>query len=195
MLHLEAQDCTPHPLPLGSGDGGLVDFWADEVGKLLASQLEASGDRFFVGVACDTAFAGQGLGSYENPRHVPTLPLVGPEELAALDPGYEWRIPGDITRQLVSFGEAKKNIHLLGGRVQDAKGTSHYQVKFRGHRTWTMSRNVDPVPDDFLRQLVEIAEYPFPVIKWVLLTGKPVPEPQLRLAGCMCRNDESCTQV
>jgi hypothetical protein len=58
-----------------------------------------------------------------------------------------------------------------------------------------MSRNVDPVPDDFLRQLVEIAEYPFPVIKWVLLTGKPVPEPQLRLAGCMCRNDESCTQV
>jgi hypothetical protein len=194
MLHLESLG-APHPLPAGCGDSGLVDFWAEEVGKVLQCQLEVSGERFFIGVACDIAFAGGALGAYDNPSGQVTLPLVGPDQLAQLDPGYEWKIAPDAIRQQVGFAETKKNIHLLGGRVQDAKGTSHFQVKFSGARPWPLDRNVDPVSDAFLRELIPITGYPLSVIKWVLLTGNRVPMPRFRLEAFACSNDQTCARL
>jgi hypothetical protein len=185
-IDLPDETVTPHPLPQGCSGDGLAEFWAQDVAKVLAAHNQCClRDGPFIGVACDKAFAGEPLGSYENPQGLPVLPLVGPDNVKELAPAYEWRVSVDLLRKDVSFADAKKHVPLLGGRVQGATG-SHYPVKFRGARTWVLDWNDDPVPDTFIRELVEITGYPFPVIKATLLTGVPVGPPEFRISQLIC---------
>ena len=57
----------PHPMHQGSEGKGLVKFWQDEVGRILfVHDTVCERSEFFIGVACDSAFAGGPLGEYNN---------------------------------------------------------------------------------------------------------------------------------
>src|ERR1700721_9428 len=45
-----------HPVPADSGDGGLVDFWREEIGKVYEIHKRHCGVDYCIGVACDFAF-------------------------------------------------------------------------------------------------------------------------------------------
>jgi hypothetical protein len=164
---------SPHPVPEGCEGQGFVAMWAEEVGKLLALHdgLRNTTEPFCVGVACSKAFADLPIGTYSNgaPR---MFPLCGPAEIDYLGDAYYWVTSSNIVRKDVSFKDAHDNLHLIGGRVHKANGTSHYRVEFSGARSWPLDRNTDPIPERFLRQLVSITGFPLEVIKQTLITGE-----------------------
>jgi hypothetical protein len=162
-----------HPLPAGIEANEFAAKWADELGRLhtLHASLCSPGS-FFIGVACTLAFAGENLGSYNNPTSLPALPLVGPDQVHHLDDAFKWDIPAGMHDRKVSFGDAYHRIRFLGGEVHNPSGSSHYQVRFRGARTWPLDVNVDPIPDRFLKQLEPITGQSIEVIKYVLLNGR-----------------------
>jgi len=162
-----------HPLPKGCKSEESTLKWSEELGRLynLHSQCSTA-KRFFIGIACTMAFAGKAKGDYLNPEHRPHFPLVGPDELESLDDGFDWEIPPEIHSQNVSFNDAYTKVRLLGGDVKKADGTSHYQVKFKGQRTWPLDCNIDPVPERFLKELEPITGLRLEVIKFVLLRGE-----------------------
>lgn len=175
-----------HPVPTECEDQGLVELWADEVGRLLAAHDECpKSSTFFIGVACVSAFACGTLNRYGSSA-ARVFPLVGPSEISLLAPAYEWVISRDIVQQDVPFSAAKRNLKFLGGKVEDSDGTSHCQVKFKCNRTWPLDTNYDPVPDDHLRELSPITGYPLSVIKAVLLSGEAPPKPVCRLSKILC---------
>lgn len=162
----------PHPLPKGCDCDEFSLRWSEELGRLyvLHSTRSIAG-KYFIGVACTTAFAGKTKGSYLNPLKHPYFPLVGPDELGSLDDAYDWEIPPGTSKQKISFKDAYNKIRLLGGEVHQPSGSSHYPVKFKGKRTWPLDSNIDPVPDRFLKQLEAITGERLEVIKFVLLNG------------------------
>jgi hypothetical protein len=171
-----------HPIPEGCGSEGLIDFWVDELGKLLLLH-DACGtrDRFFIGVACSRGFAGGPVGEYINPSGARAFPLVCPHSLDTLEDAYEWDVPSDFHTKPISFDDARRHVFRLGATSVDPPvGDSHYKVRFPGGRPWTLDPNVDPVPDRFLRELVDITGYPLAVIKTTLRTGA-LPGRKLRL--------------
>lgn len=161
-----------HPLPSGIESNTFSLKWAEEVGRLYTLHSErCSAGNFFIGVACTSAFAGEQKGSYENADDLPTFPLVGPSEVDDLDDSLEWDIPADTRNRKVSFNDAYKRIAFLGGTVHSPTGSSHYQVRFAGARTWPLDANIDPIPDRFLKQLEPITGQKLQVVKYVLLNG------------------------
>ncbi len=171
----------PHPVPIGTENEGLVDFWADELGKILTLHDEYSTrNEFFIGVACEPAFANNDTCQYDIQNDSRVFPLVGPDTLDQLNDAYKWDIPPNIRQKSVSFNDALKNVSILGATAIDSpSGGSHYKVKFEGERPWTLDPNVDPVPDRFLRELTCITHYPLLVIKTALINGC-IPEKRLR---------------
>ena len=164
---------TKHPIPESCSDDGLVDLWSEEMGKLLSVHDNVqTGTGFFIGVACDLAFSGQPLGKYRPP---PTraLPLVGPTDMAALESSCGWSVLPATHGREVSFAQVIRNIHLLGAtEVRPPGSGSHYMVSFPGTRPWPLDKNVDPLPDRFLKQLIDKTGYALPVIKSVLVSGR-----------------------
>jgi hypothetical protein len=162
-----------HPLPTGIERDAFSSKWADELGRLYGLHSKSSPrGKFFIGIACTLAFAGEQKGSYDNPDNVPTFPLVAPGEVRDLDDLYKWEIPEGTRRREVSFHDAYNRIELLGGKVHKPSGSSHYQVRFDGARTWPLDRNIDPVPDRFLKQLEPITGQNLETIKYVLVSGE-----------------------
>ena len=177
-------DAPVHPTPEGAAQGVLVQLWAEELGRLLAAHDGCLPDDkgFFVGVACDSAFTGGLTGSYPLTagRH---FPMIGPQNLARLIDAYEWELEHDLHRRRVSFAAARRNCHVIGAvDVEEPEGDSHYKVVFRNARSWTLDRNVDPVPARFLKELTPITGYPYPVVKSALLNGV-LPSRTLRLSS------------
>jgi len=176
-------DYAPHPVPNSCSDeDGLIQFWSDEVGRLLSLHDKISPARFFIGIACPSAFAGEDASAYPASVTSRRFPIVGPSDLASLDDAYEWETPRDIHQRPVTFSSARRNIHLLGASEvkNPSAGGSHYIVKFRGARSWTLDRNDDPVPDTYLDQLVPITQYPLNVVRCALIEGY-LPPAKLRL--------------
>lgn len=169
-------DYRPHPIPHRREDGDLSEIWADEIGRLLARHDACcSFNAFFLGIACAFAFAGGELGNYNNPDNQRVFPLVGPNDICHdLIDAYTWDVPHDINNKSVCFKDALKNCRAIGAtEVKFPTGGSHYSVKFEGApRPWQLDPNVDPVPNRFLRQLVDISGYPIGVIKYGLLYGE-----------------------
>lgn len=168
----ELQLVHTHPLPAGVESNAFSLRWTEELGRLwtLHSKNCAIG-RYFIGIACTLAFAGQPKGNYENPDNLPTFPLVGPDETGNLDDSLKWDVPAGIGERKVSFKDAHNRIALLGGTVHKPTGSSHYQVRFEGARTWPLDVNIDPIPERFLKQLEPITGQKLEVIKYVLLNG------------------------
>lgn len=172
-----------HPLPKRcENETGLLDFWSDELGKILFlhDQCINHNDEFFIGVACAYGFAGQGVDEYTNPENRRFFPLVDPDNISILSDAYEWNIPSDIHQKSVSIANIKKNCQIIGGVLEPPDRDSHYKVKFQGQRPWTFSNNDDPVPERYLRQLVDKTTYPIDVIKTALIQGE-LPRKVLRL--------------
>ena len=88
------KDYVAHPIPKGCSGQGLVIFWADELGRMLVLHDRCCPvGRFFIGVGCERAFAGDCLGEYDNPNGERVFPLVGPENINKLAEAYEWVLP------------------------------------------------------------------------------------------------------
>lgn len=162
-----------HPVPVGSGGGLLIDLWQEQVGKLFTLCSSSPKAAACVGVACDFAYAGGPLGSYVEPASARRFPLVGPAEFRALDNLDVWVIPADFHTRHVSYGDAERNLKVLGGKISDIAVGSHYKVTFPdGRRSWTLDSNFDRVPDRFIDELGPILDLPVDVIRYVLIFGE-----------------------
>jgi len=181
IIHIDLSsinDFQPHPLPEGILSKG---NWADEVGKLLVMHDSCfDGKTSFIGIICAHAFAGGPLCKYNLPSDTRVFPLVGPQNINELGDAYEWNYPYDIYQKHISFELAKKNINKFEGvSIENPNGGSHYKVKKPGAlRPWILDPNNDPIPPRHLKELEALLNYPLPLIKTVLLTGR---FPQLRL--------------
>lgn len=163
----------PHPLPQSCRKEGLTIFWSDEVGRILTLHDRYSRSKFFIGIGCESAFAGEKLGLLDNPNNQRAFPLIGPREIDLLQDAYEWSTPLDIHQKEVTFQDVHKNYKILGAtHIQSPTSGSHYKVMFRGQRPWVLDPNNDPIPERFLRELIEITGYPINVIKTALVFGK-----------------------
>lgn len=163
-----------HPLPVGTEKCPLGPEWAIEMGKLYVLHKECCKGRTFVGIGCMSAFSGGPLGSYQ-PDCIDFLPLVGPPEVSKLDDAYTWNIREEWKNRVITFDEAKRNIHVIGGTLQKPRGTSHCQVTFEGGRTWPLDSNHGEIPERFLAELAVITGYDLPVIKYALVEGELPP--------------------
>jgi hypothetical protein len=163
-----------HPIPQGTAHCASSDLWADELGRLCFVHNELLPSRIspFVAVGCTSAFSGGSIGCYEGPDESPCLPLIGPEQIATLSDSEEWDVNPECAQWKISFDQAKKNIILLGGYVKRPSGSSHYEVRFSGKRTWPLDYNHDEIPERHLRQLVPITDLPIEVIKFTLRIGR-----------------------
>lgn len=174
----------PHPLPQGtSPDKGNVEFWSDEVGRLLILHDGCiTGNRFFIGVACESAFADGALNSYTNPTGARTFPLVGPSDLSNLEDCYEWDLPANIHQVVISFDDVKRNYRAIGASAfENPKNGSHFMVHFIGARPWPCDSHwKDHIDEKFLDELKPLCGYPLNVIKYALQNGV-LPLRKLRL--------------
>lgn len=162
-----------HPLPIGTEDCPFSPKWATELGNLYVLHSQhCTRDRFFIGVACTSAFGGGIKGRYEAKNHAPRFPLIGPNEITTLDDSMKWDVPADIVGRNIGFKDAYKHVRVLGGDIRNPKGSSHYQVRFKGGRTWPLDANIDPVPNRFLSELQAITSLDLGVIKYVLIEGE-----------------------
>jgi hypothetical protein len=186
LLVLDLDDIEikiPHPIPNGCGHEGNVPLWAEEVARLLTLHDACTESGcFFLGIACHNGFGGEPLGGYDAVfAGARRFPLVGPTELMTLEDAYDWDVDANLHNQAVSFEEAKKNVPVLGGKVNNPTNGSHYKVTFPySSRPWPLDYNEDPLKDEFVKQLVPITNYPFEVVKTVLLTGS-FPNKSLKL--------------
>lgn len=175
----------PHPLPKKcEQQPGLLDVWSDELGKILFVHDQCSVNEFFIGVVCAYGFAVQCIDEYINPKNYRTFPLISPENISILIDAYTWDTPNNIHQKSVTVENVKKNCQVIGGILEKPDRDSHYKVKFQGVRPWTFSINDDPIPEAYLRQLVEKTQYPIEVIKTALISGK-LPRKVLRLENLL----------
>lgn len=172
---------TPHPLPQSAEkQNGLVEFWSDEMGKLLVlHDCCCPNNQFFIGIACESAFAGGEIGKYDNPNNQRVFPLVGPDDInRLLIDAYERVIPAGSYQKSVSLDEARRNLSCIGGTLDRVDG-DHFIYVFEGSRAWPLTLR-DPVPDAHLGQLVQITGFSLPIIKYALINGR-LPPSVLRL--------------
>lgn len=178
----DVKDYKSHPTPKGCSTAGLVEIWADEVGRLLTLHDKCCPKQYyFIGIACEQAYSGLPPNTYDNPKQR-CFPLVGPKDIQdRLIDAYDWQKDSNTHRQKVYVKDFLNNYKAIGGiSNENPNKGSHCQIKFRGKRTWTLDVKIDPIPDKFLRELIPITGYPLDVIKYVLLNGC-IPELILRL--------------
>jgi hypothetical protein len=180
---------TQHPVPENCRTAqGLEEIWADELGKLVVLHDEhGRNGEYFIGIACEKAFAGDSIGRYENHECSRFFPLVGPERCdcrestSLLTDAFERQVPSNYTQTGVSFAAAKKNCFVLGAsEVRRPRRGSHYKVKFRGDRSWTLDANHDPVLERHLKELEQITGHRLETIIYALREGE-LPPRRLRL--------------
>jgi hypothetical protein len=188
LVAVDVADVTeyqPHAVPQRCAKDGLVDFWADELGRILSLHDECcDGGRFFIGIACPYAFAGEEKDTYaEVASDVRAFPLVGDDDLPTLDDAYAWVIPNEIHQKSVSFADIEKHYHVIGALAFEppSGGGSHYKLRFE-YESWPVSKNTAPetLTRTYLKQLITITGYPLDVLKTALISGR-LPEKALKL--------------
>jgi len=185
----EVEGYQRHPIPQGCVATGLIELWSDELGKILELHDRCSDDNgFFIGIACESAFAGEGPCFYPSDGEQRAFPLVGPQNLSDLEDAYVWHPTkmsfNDLRLREVSFDLVRKNVEVIGAaRIEKPRGGgSHFMVTFRRGRSWPLDKNTDPLPELFLKELIPITGYPLNVIKYALIFGE-LPESILRLTS------------
>jgi hypothetical protein len=162
----------PHPIPQSCNQCQVLDFWSDELGKVLHLHDLRQRTGYHIGIACESAFSGGELGRYQGQPSGRYFPLVGPEDIQRLEKAYEWNVDCNIHRQHVRIREFEKNYILLGGiEIISSSSGSHDRVQFKNGASWTLDRNYDPILDQYLSQVENITGYPLNVIKHVLING------------------------
>jgi hypothetical protein len=173
-----------HPVPLSASKLGFVEFWSDELGKLLVlHDRKIKGNEFFLGVACDSAFSGGSLGSYDQMTSQRSFPLVGPKELCTvLEDAYEWDLPPHCHQIKIGVEDIRRNFRHIGGiELEPPDKDSHYKVHFPNGLWWTLDHNWGrDIGDNVLKQLKSKSGLPLDVIKYCLKEGK-IPRQKLRL--------------
>ncbi len=167
-------DAPKHPLPIGCTTQGNSELWQDEVGKLLVLHDKVTTkNHFFLGVMCHHSFAeGKYVGSGYQNANARAFPLIGPDTIYKLDPIRDWDVREEDIKGLISVNMAQQNINLIGGHIVDPRESSHQKVRFKGKRPWVLDYNVDPIPERFLRQLLDKTDFPYEVIRFALLHGR-----------------------
>jgi hypothetical protein len=164
-----------HPLPLDCDDRDDLHLWGLELGKVLQFHDSLPGPKPFVGVACHRGFSGGSTSVYADVNS-PAFPLVGLSTYQGLESATYWETRPTILQQPVRYRDALRNLRLLGGRVSPEAVGSHYTVHFAGApRPWVLDANIDPVSENYLRQLPLLVQKPMNYIKEVLIYGE-VPE-------------------
>jgi len=162
-----------HPLPNGVEDLGWTTLWAEELGKLLVLHDKNCHPSFCIGIACEKAFSSGTPSTWKNPNHDRCFPLVGHTEIRELEDAYDWEtIPMDVKQKTLSLETALRNVELLGAtQIDPPYRDSHYKIHFPGARPWVLDANIDPVPDRFIRELVNIVNLPVEIIRTTLIYG------------------------
>jgi hypothetical protein len=172
----EIENVQNHPPPMNYLSRGLIELWQEEVGKLLyVHDTLCVHNEYFVGVACDSAFAGGELGEYSNPDNQRAFPLVGPETIITLSDAYEWDIPPEIGAKNVTLDNFYKNyryIYATDISAPSGRGGSHCPVHFIGRRSWPLDINYNPILHDHLRTLSRTTVLPVNVLKDSLINGR-----------------------
>lgn len=163
-----------HPAPRGCGGEGQVSIWQDEVGRMLFIHDGVwDGHGFFIGVACDRAFAGGSVGEYDNPGCKRCFPLTGPNSIVTLADAYVWQVPHDVIGKRVSVRDFEKNCGHVGAiSISPPSSGSHWKVRFENGESWSLDKNFDPIPRDHLRTLSQKTGYPARVLKDCLINGR-----------------------
>ena len=172
---------------MGCSLNGLAEIWADELGKLLKAHDECcSGNNFFIGIACEKAYSGFPIGSFQQNGDSRHFPLIGPNNIKdKLIDAYVWDIHPDIRRQTLWNSNIFNNYKVIGSyKIERPSGHSHYKVRFKNKRPWELDVNVDPVPNRFISQLETITGLPAIVLKAALLTGY-LPLKRIRIPSAM----------
>jgi hypothetical protein len=174
-------DFHPHPIPEGTSESVYVNLWSEEIGKVLEKHnIYRKGNKYFIGISCEKAFAGLQKGEYINPESIDAFPLIGPFELNMLDDAYEWDVPLRIRTARISFSLFIKNCKIIGATdVEIPHRDSHYHIYF-GNFRWQLSCNDKLIPDIFLQELESVLNLPLPVIKYAIIEEK-YPEKNLRI--------------
>ena len=175
---------TMHPIPLSASKHGFVEFWSDELGKLLVlHDRKIQRQEYFLGVACEFAFSGGTVGSYPHPLAQRAFPLVGPTELTTvLEDAFEWDIPSNSHNLAIGVTDVCRNFRQLGAiALEPPERDSHYKVRFSDGKCWTLDyswgRNIG---ENALNELKEYCGMPLNVIKYCLKNGKrPLQRPRL----------------
>jgi hypothetical protein len=168
----------PHTVPQPIEDGGLVDVWSDEVGRLRSRYLRCRNVQDHAGLADAHAWADSGQERYQPDEE--GFRLLGPSDLDGLGDAFEWHAPRSIAGA-VGVADFRRNCHLIGAsEIRPPRRGSHYKVYFPRARSWTLDVNTDPIPTRFLAELVPIAGMSLDCIISTLLTGEP-PSRALRL--------------
>jgi hypothetical protein len=174
----------PHPIPASASNAGFVEFWSDELGKLLIlHDARAYKKEFFIGIACELAFSGGILGSYPLPHKARAFPLVGPQELPKLlEDAFEWDVPIDCHTLTIGVDDICRNFRQLGAiQLEQPYKDSHYKIYFPDGLSWTFDRNWGrDIGDNVLQQLKPRTGMPLGIIKYCLKEGKRPPK-KLRL--------------
>jgi hypothetical protein len=81
----------------------------------------------------------------------------------------------------VFIHDVQLNYKSIGAiKIEEADRDSHSKVIFPRKRAWTLDINVDPIPERFLKELIEITGLPNQVIRYGLLFGQ-LPIKRLRI--------------
>ena len=173
------QSYLPHPVPQGFDDAEeMAQLWSEELGKIMALHDNCIGknkNKFFVGVVSAKAFADEKddvAENYINPDNRRVFPLVGLGYKQKLVDAYEWDVPTGIRDKQIYIRDIERNYRIIGASLLESpKRDDHFKLIFVGQRPWTFNKT-EPVPDPFLRELVEITSYPLEVIKAAFANGE-----------------------
>ncbi len=185
LVHItvDAADAPRHPHPDDCSDGGLVDYWGDEVGASspLTETARKSQGNFFMAVACAGRFSGVDQPEYTQKAPTRSFPsLVRTTSTSSPTPSNGRCRQMLRIRRSRSF-EAYRNLSVIGCEaIEKPSGGSHYKARFPGNRPWVLDPNVDPVAERFIGQLPQITGFPTPVVKYALKRGQ-LPPRKLRL--------------
>ena len=171
---VQQNEYKAHPVPKGCEGKGLAEFWQDEVGRILfVHDTVCRGSEYFIGVACESAFAGGEGGKYDDPGRCRCFPLIGPDDIGNLSSAYEWEVPHDVVRKKVTVADFQRNCGHIGAiRISPPSRGSHFTVEFRGGRSWPLDSNCNPIPQNHLSTLSQTTGYPVGVLKDCLINGR-----------------------
>jgi hypothetical protein len=163
---------VPHPLPQGCAQTPLSGIWSDELGKIKVLHDSRASAGPFIGIACHEGFSGLATGTYPA-ASLPGLPLVGEIEFRSLDSGVKYQTAPNILQEPVRYRDARRNLKLLGGEISSTAVGSHYSVHFPdAPRPWVLDYNINPLSEEFLRQIPLLIHKPLDFVKHVLIYGE-----------------------